>query len=84
MEIGIPVVEKDRHGDSFGSRLREVIYDVTGMFGISNDVTGLSGMSHDVTEMPEMSHDVTEIPAMSSNIREECYITVTTSWQVCQ
>ena len=43
---------------SFCPRLRDVIYDVTGM----------SGMLHDVTEMPGMSHDVTEITAMYSDV----------------
>ena len=40
-----------------------VIYDATGMSGMSNDVW---------KEMSGMSHDVAEIPAMSSDIREEC------------
>ena len=31
-----------------------------------------------------MSHDLTEMPGMSHDVREECYMTVVTCWQVCQ
>ena len=44
----------------------------------------MSGMSHDVTLISGMSPDLTEMPGMSNDVGEECYMTVMTSWQVCQ
>ena len=48
--IAMIVVENRQYEDSLHPQLRDVIYDVTGMSGMSHDVTGLSRMSHDITK----------------------------------
>ena len=44
-KTGIRILKPTSH-----SRVRDVIYDFTGMSGISDDVTEIPGMSNDVKE----------------------------------
>ena len=54
------VVRNQGYNTTFDSQSRDVIYDFTGMSGMSYDITGMSGKSNDVTEIPGMSNDARE------------------------